>query len=327
MNLIPVKTDFSAAEHIKLRGDVEQAKVNDGLSEADIAREAEIAPASLNQYLKGKYPAERGNAEMAAKLHRWLQDRTKSAEVRARMPKAPTFLSLHGAQSIMAKLAYAREVGRIIIVAGAPGVQKTAAARQYCASTPRAWYTAMDDSITSVPAMLLEILGAMGEPDTKGMPPALARRVCQRAGEAKGLIVVDEAHKLTDKCIEMLRAINDRVRVGVALLGNTEAYTKVGPTATKELFAQVSSRIARRQFILAPDPRDAEALSRAWAEENREVLGPKELAFCQLIAARPGGLRNIEMTMEGALMAAFGEGEPLELRHLQGSFSGLSGQG
>jgi hypothetical protein len=80
-----------------------------------------------------------------------------------------------------------------------------------------------------------------------------------------------------------------------------------------------------RRYIRAPDERDAADLAHAWADANGEVIGKPEVTFCQAIAAKPGGLRNIEMTMEAALMAARGSAEPLGLEHLQGAFAQLSG--
>jgi DNA transposition AAA+ family ATPase len=326
MSLTPGKTEFSAEDHLQIRTAVEAAKVNDGVTEADIARQSEIAPSSLNQYLKGKYPAAAGNNEMAAKLTKWLGERERLAEARVRTPKAPPFLPLKGAAAIMAMLQYARDVGRIVVVCGAPGVQKTQSALHFCATNNRAWYLAVDESITGTPDLMREMLMSMGEGEVgKGSPTQLMRRLCQRAGEARGVFVIDEAHKLSNRSIELLRAINDRVRCGIGMFGNTEAYAKIGPTATQQYFAQVSSRVARRKFIEAPYQVDAEALGQAWAETNGERLGPREAEFCKVIALRPGGLRNIEMTMEGALLAAFGEGAPLELRHLKGAFDGLAG--
>jgi hypothetical protein len=67
------------------------------------------------------------------------------------------------------------------------------------------------------------------------------------------------------------------------------------------------------------------AISQAIADANREVIGKAELDFLKSVAARPGGLRNVEMTFESALLLAMGTNQPLALEHLQGAFASLSG--
>lgn len=324
MNLIPGKTEFSDAEHRDLAAQIKQM-VAGGLVQAELAREADIPVSSLSQYLGGKYPSENGRNDIAAKLTRWRKAREAEAELRGQLPLAPSFIRLRGSKTITAALAYARETGRIVQVIGVPGVSKTATSRQFAEDYPRTWYVPMNPTTGGVPTMLPSILRAMGERDAKGTPLALLQRVCDRAQEAKGLLVIDEAQHLSPSAIEALRAINDAVRLGIAMLGNEVAGARLGPTGSKPEFAQVSSRISMRKFFAHPDPADAADLAEAWAAANREEITAREVRFCQEIAARPGGLRNIEMTMEAALMACRGAREPLGLEHLKGAFAQLSG--
>ncbi len=326
MNIIASKTEFSEAEHAALAAKV-KGLVAPGLSQAEIARQADNIPSStLSQYLSGTYTSEPGRTEVATKLNKWLKARDAEAEMRSQLPEAPAFMPLRTSKSITNALAYARELGRMVQVTGVPGVSKTATARQFAEDFPRTWYAAMNPATGGVPTMLLAVLRAMGDSDSKGTPQALMDRVSAKAKEAKGLLIIDESQHLTQQAIEALRAINDEVRIGIALLGNEIASSRVGHTGTKAEFAQVSSRIAMRRWFAAPDPRDVAELVEAWAGKNREVVTSREIAFCQQIAAKPGGLRNIEMTMEAAIMAARGAEEPLGLEHLQGAFAQLSGQ-
>jgi DNA transposition AAA+ family ATPase len=324
MNINPGKTTFSEAEHEALRAEIASIR-NGGVVQAQIAREADVAEATLSQYLAGTYKSEPGRTNTAASLSRWLSAREKAAAMRKSLPVAPEFRPLRASKGILATLSYARETGRLVVIAGSPGTGKTATARQFAAATPRTWYAPMDPSTGGVPTMLLEVLAAMGDLEARGTPQVLVRKVCQRAMEAKGLLIVDEAQHISAQAIETLRAINDRIRLGIVLMGNETAHQRIGATGVKVEFAQVSSRIAQRRYIATPDPRDAAELTRAWAEVNREEISDAEVAFCQTIAAKPGGLRNIEMTMEGALIAARGSGEPLGLAHLQSAFAQLSG--
>lgn len=329
MNLQPAKTEFTEAEHADIRREVlAQLKADADLTQAEISRQAELNASTLNEYLKGTYKGQ--NNSPAAALWKWLEGRRRAAELRARLPVSPVFQPLHTSKVIIALLDIARETGRIIQITGAPGVSKTASARQYCASNTRAWLATMDPSTRGVPTMLLEVLAAMGEDDVKGTPQALAKRVLTEASKAKCLIVIDEAQHLSDQAIEQIRAINDTARrkgvtVGIALLGNEKVVSKIGGTGGKAEFAQVSSRISQRRFFVRPDERDVTQLAEAWADANNEHLDQPTLDFCQKIARTPGGLRNVEMTFENALLVTLATGEPLQLEHMKGAFHQLSG--
>ena len=331
MNINPGKSEFTDAEHDTLRDDV-RAIIEGvpGIAQAMVARQADVAPATLSQYLNGKYENEPGKTQTAAKLHKWLRARTAEEDLRRQLPLAPSFIPLHGSRAITTALAYARQTGRLVLITGAPGVSKTATARQFCEDYPLTWLTAMNPSTGGVPTMLLEVARAMGISDARGTPQSLVDMVVNKAREAKGLLIIDEAQHLSEPALETIRALNDRMRLigaslGIVLMGNEMAYSRVGATGVKPAFAQVSSRFAQRRWINAADPRDAAALAHAWAEANREVITDREVTFCQQIAAKPGGLRNIEMTMEAALLAARGSQEPLGLDHLRGAFAQLSG--
>jgi DNA transposition AAA+ family ATPase len=253
--------------------------------------------------------------------------------MRRQLPVHPSFQPLYTSQRFMTLFDYARELGRMVVIAGVPGVSKTASARQYSQDNNRAWLATIEASAGAVPMMLLEILRGMGEPEASGTNQKLTQRIVARIGDSKSVILIDESQHLTHQSIETARAINDRCRqlypstgVGIVLLGNEELYEKVGTTGGKRAFAQVSSRIAQRRYLIKPDPRDVAGLVQAWADANGEVITKDMLGFLQSIAAKHGGLRNVEMTFEGALLAARGDSQPLQIEHLAGAFAQASGQ-
>lgn len=328
MNLQPAKTEFTPDEHAEIRRKVQEALSADkALTQAEISRQSEVSQSVLSSYLKDSYA---GDSDIPAqKLTKWLAGRVRAAELRSRLPVPPTFQRLPTSERIMALLVMALETGRMVQITGSPGTSKTATARQFCAGENRAWLATMDPSTSGVPTMLLEVLEAMGVEDAKGTPQVLSKQVLKRACEAKALIIIDEAQHLSDKALEQLRAINDTARrrgalVGIALLGNEKVSAKIGGAGNRVEFAQVASRIAQRRNLPKPDPRDVAALAQAWADANGEHLDKPALEFCQLIAARPGGLRNLEMTFENALLMTLEVGEPLTVDHMKGAFSQLS---
>ncbi len=327
MNLKPDKAHFSEAEHDALRAEV-KAQFGPRLKQADVGRQAEVSSSTLSQYLGGSYPGD--NDAVATQLNKWLESRKRAAEMAHRLPVAPVYQALATSAEITLRLGYARQAGRIVSICGMPGVSKTSTAIQFQHQTPRTWLATMDPSTRGVNTCLVEILAAMGEPDARGTPQALSRRIVQRCQEAECLVIVDEAQHLSDQSVEQLRAINDKVRskggrVGIVLMGNQLAYSRMAHDGSRPAFAQVSSRMANRMWIVHPTPADIAALAEAWAAANGEVLTKPALDYCQVIALKPGGLRNVEMSMEGALMAAWGMEQALDVQHLRWAYGNLSG--
>lgn len=327
MNLIPNKTEFSEAEHAELRETVKRIQAADRISEAELARQADLSPSVVNSYLKAKYTGQ--NDPVAAKLNRWVQSRRQATELRRRLPTKPSFQSLGVSRMISGRLDFARLTGQIVMVTGVPGAGKTATAQQYALDHPRTYLATMDPATRGVPTMLLAILEAMGIADVRGTPMQLSQRVVAKAMEAESLLIIDEAQHLSEQAIEQLRSINDKTEqrgrgLGIALLGNEEANAKIGPTGIKPIFAQVSSRVASRKYIDAPRREDVVQLANAWAEANDEVLGRPELDFLVDIAMRPGGLRNVRMTFQDALLTAIGLNQPLSLTHLRAAYGSIT---
>ncbi len=329
MNINPGKTEFSQAEYAELRREV-RAIIDAGTPQTAVSREAEVPSSSLSQFLSDSYPNETGKASIAGKLTRWLKARADAQALRSQIPEEPEFMPLQGADRVTKTLQYAYAAGEMVLIGGVPGTCKTWACRQFAHDTPRVWFTSMDPTTRGVPTMLLELLAAMGEPDKKGTPQALMRLICGIAEAGKGLIIVDEAQHLSDQAVDTLRAVNDRTRaqrglgIGIAVLGNELAQSRVAATGSRPEFAQVSSRFARRVWLKAPDPRDAATLAQAWAHKNGEEISKDEIAFAQEIATRPGGLRNVEKVMRGALLAARGAEQNLTVEHLKGAWRALS---
>lgn len=328
MNLNPAKAEFTATEHGAIREKIAMIRAEQPIAQAQISRESGVPESMLSSYLRDRYNGD--NNIPAAGLHRWIESRERAMKLRNRRPVAPSFQALPTSQRILGVLDTAREMGRIVTITGDPGTSKTATARAFCRDTPRAWLATMKPSTAGVQPMLLAILAAMGEADAKGSPQMLSERIESLATQAQSIIVMDESQHLSDKSIDQLRAINDTARakgalVGIALLGNEGIMNRIGGTGSRAAFAQISSRIAMRRKYEKPDPADVAMLAQAWAEANNEILTKPELDFVQKVAARPGGLRNVEMMFEAALLVCLENQEPLALDHLQGAFGQLSG--
>lgn len=325
----PSKTTFTDEEHEEIRAEVRQALEGPPrLTQADLARETNLAPSVISSYLSASYAGD--SNKPALTLKKWLDARQRADEARLREPIEPDFQPLGISQLLLALMDSARVTGDIVSVISPPGISKTTTALRYANSTPRAWYVYIDEATHGVQPMLLEILAAMGRKDVTGTPAMLRKMVVDEALEAPGVIIIDEANILSEKALNQVRAINDATDrrgkpVGIVMLSNPTMNEKVGTGSTKPQFAQMSSRIGERRVFAAPDQQDVADLAWAWANANRVHLTKAELEVCQAIAAKPGGLRTVTKVFKKALRVTIATGEVFTAQHLRGAFHQLYG--
>lgn len=320
MNADLGKDNFTDAELQALRAKVQEIKNAEDLSWSQLATESGIAKSTISAFGEGSYSG--NNNKVANEVQRWLNAREEQRKERARLPDIPAFLETPTAERITNLLRWAQTAQDLVVIAGAPGIGKTATAIQYSAITPRCWHAAMAPSTRGVNTALVEILDAMGEHDAKGTPQALSRRVAHRVKDSGALIIIDESQHLSEQAIEELRAIHDRTGVGIVFMGNEEIYSRINGTGRKAAFAQVTSRVGMR----LNQPRAKEGDTRIIAEAWGVAAKSDAMAFLIQIARKPGGLRGVTKTLRLATMLANGEGDTRSLGHLKEAWSQLSAE-
>ncbi len=318
MNADTGQTEFTGEELDKLRGEVVAVKEAKGASWAGLQGESGIAKSTLSAFASDTYTGD--NNKVAASVARWLRHREVQAKERSQIPRSPDFQPTRTSERLLSIMRYTQASGEFSIVGAAPGIGKTATAKQYQANNPRVWRATMAPSTRGVNTCLIELLEAMGEEGATGTPQALSRRVRKYLKEPGGLILIDEAQHLSEQAIEELRAIHDAEGVGIVLLGNDELYAKFNGAGRKAAFAQVTSRIGMRHKQARPDPADVKVLSAAWGVDGKG----EEIDFLQAIAKKPGGLRGVDRTMKLATMMAAGEGDQRGIGHIRDAWSQLS---
>jgi DNA transposition AAA+ family ATPase len=169
---------------------------------------------------------------------------------------------------------------------------------------------------------LEELLYALGIKETRGISTARMQRLAvARLAGTRGLLVVDEAQHLSLNALETLRAIHDAAAIGLALVGNEHVYSRLTGNGKSALFAQLFSRIGRREALRKPPVSDVEALASGW-----EIAGKEGFEFLRRIAATPGALRQMVKTLRLAAQFARAAGEALSAQHLKAAWGELSGE-
>ncbi len=290
-------------------------KSETGLSWKEIADRSGIPQGTVSQFGPGTYKGD--NDDVARKVVRYRQTVEAQAELLMDVPQAPGFVPTRTATQINRLLAWAH-MGKMVVIAGGPGLGKTRACENYAAGASNVFMATMSQSSAGLNPMQMELLAAMGEPDATGTPQKLSRRICDKVRGKRALIVIDEAQALTEKALEELRAIHDRTGVGLVLVGNDGVLQRLEGGARKAAYAQLYSRVGMRMIRNVPLTEDAVSIAEAWG-----LTESREINFIVEIATKPGGLRSATMVMELATMLGLDDGERT-LTHLRAAWAQLS---
>ncbi len=302
-----------------VRAEVLRILSAENISRAQLAREIAIPAGSVGPWLSGSWPGGGTGEHVLAALEKWLAARTVRAETAASVPKPPDFRPTATARRIMDDLAFAQMIPDLAVIGGPAGVGKTSAVIAYQAANPAVWVATLDPSARGVSGVLQEICAAIGieEPNTAYRRAAIVRR----AAGSRGLIVIDEAQHATTQALDQVRAIHDRAKVGVALVGNETVYARLEGDGRKPAFAQLFSRVgARHTPRIKAD--DIALMLDAWG-----VTEDPERRLAAEIARRPGHLRNLAKVMVAAGLLASGCGEPRGIRHIRAAYERLACSG
>lgn len=286
------------APGIDIRDQIRQLMDSDKrLSQAKIAKQADMSPTTLSQWLSGTYAGD--NAAIEKKLQLWV-DTTQAARARADvMPAAPDYVATPTAERVIAALRYAQVAGDIACVYGGAGLGKTTGILRYRTAAPNVWHATMTPASASVVPALEEIAEAVGVSNTVGGATRLHRAICRRIANAGGLLVIDEAQHLSVAALDQVRSIHDATGVGIALVGNESVYARMTGGNRAAFLDRLFSRIGKRVRLVKSTQGDIEALLDAWGIDDDKCR-----AQLVDIATKPGGLRGLTKVLRLASMHA-----------------------
>lgn len=291
--------DLAPDDIERVRAAVKALQERESITGPRAAELSGVPYGTLSTWLTGKYAG--NNARIAAQMQRWLDSWNSQRRTRAVLPRAPDFVATPSAEAFLASLELAQAAQVIAVISGGAGVGKTTAVREYQRSAPNVWLVTARPSIATMRPFQEEVMCALG------ISERIARRraaACiSRMRDTGGLLIVDEAQHLAVETLDELRSIHDAASIGIALVGNETVYSRLEGQGRTPQFAQLFSRVGRRTRRANPLKADIEALVNAWG-----VVEPAQRRLLRVIGGKPGGLRNIRMTMMQAHLLALGDG-------------------
>ena len=301
-------TTFTDDDMEAMRAQVGAIRETEGLSQADLAKEAGIAESTFASWLAGKYAGR--NDSVAANVQIWLTAREERKRTVSKVQRKPEFQATPTAQDFIGLFDYAQSLPDMVVIAGAPGTGKTTAMNHYAATNPNVWPVTMQPCTSTIFTMLVELADAVGV--TERAPVKLNGEIGRKIADRGGLIIVDEAQHADTRALDQLRSLHDLHRVGIALVGNQTIYGRLDNDGRKANFAQLVSRIGMRVNRNKPKAADMCLLIAAWGVTDKE-----EVRLLKAIADKPGALRNVTKVMQVASMLAAGEGVARTIDHIR----------
>lgn len=203
--------------------------------------------------------------------------------------------------------------GEMGIVTGQPGVGKTTAAQRYVESTPRAYLVTISPATSALVPCLTRIGECFGAfSSTNGASPwSEAIRRWLRVQPEPPLLLIDEAHHLSDAAVEELRSIFDDRGLGLVFIGSSEIRERwTGPR-----WAQLASRVYQSLPLKGPEIKDVDAICDMMGLPDR-----KSRSLLNRAARQPGGLRVVRRILEIAIALA-GPGNLIRAEHIDAALT------
>lgn len=270
------------------------------LSQARIAKEADVSSATLSQFLGGTYA---GNMQkVAQRVQSWLQayDEKQSS---GGLPAGPEWVETPTSQRILGSLRYAQLAADIVLVVGGAGVGKTRTIARYATTAPNVWVVELSAATGSLINALEEIAIAVGLRDYSRSAGYLQRAIAARVRGTGGLLIIDEAQHCTVQALDGIRWFNDKCDIGVVFSGNERVYTQMTGGNRAAYLDRLYSRVGKKIHIKRSTQGDADSIIAAWGIDDMKCR-----ERIRDIAAKPGALRVLNKVLRLAATYAKASG-------------------
>lgn len=297
-------------DHQQIASMIRETIATRGLSQAEVARQADMSGAVLSEYLSGQY---RGNREeVARKLTAWHDGLADGDSLFAVSERIEAFARTPIAMRIQTVLKLAK-FGNMVMIVGASGVGKSEAFRNFQQANTAVWYSQFSKDTRSNYAVLTEIAEAVHISDLARSPDKARRQIVGRVERTRGLLLCDEAQHLTPAGLEIVRTIHDRAGIGIALAGHLDLADNVAK------LPQVNGRISAPLRIASASPEDADALFDSWGLECKQSR-----TFLRGYANRATGLRGIAKAFKLATIYAMADSAAVSFDHITRAWSDMN---
>ncbi len=293
-----------ATDPLDLRGQVREEIRRAGFTQTAAAAKIGFSGATLGRWLANKYGADAAQVEDA--VRKWLMMRKEQMHQRVRTTR---FIETPTAREITKRLTHAQNYGDLVIVHGQPGASKTITSENFVETHVNVWLATISPATSGLRSALLDICEAIGVPGD-GPTRSLFVAICREVKGKDGLLIIDEAQHLDFDALEQIRAIYDRTKVGVALVGNDGLFMQMSTGHKADKLSRLHSRLGGKVCIGKPTRADVDAILDDW-----KLSGACRKKLHEL-SSRPGALRTVGKLLNRAAEFADDAGAAMCCEHL-----------
>ena len=315
----PGRSDADFATWSKLIAKVRDIAMRQDWSKAEAARQIGLPDGTFHGWYAGSYNGrfDRTNEKVAA----WLEAHAERAALV--IPASPPFMETAIGAEITDMLAVAQVMPALVMATAGAGMGKTTVAQEYCDTHPHCHLVTISPHTRTVHAMLMEIADTIGV--RQHNPGRLVRALGEKLRRTGGgtLLIVDEAQNLVDDAVNQLRHFVDVYQCGVAILGNTETYSRFSTgLAGGVKYAQLRRRFFKRMRRETPRKDDLATFIAAC-----DIVEPDQVRFLTGVGMKPGAFGQIDMTVKLAKMLAAGAGRAVSMADLRAAWENRDVEG
>lgn len=296
---------------------LEQVKIvieQDGLTNAEVARQSGISAQILSPLLKDKYTS---NPEQhLEKLANWLRTYQAGKETRREVSQEPDWVETPTSKVLLEMMRLSQGFQAWTMAYEGAGVGKTKSARRYQKHNSNVWIVTASPNTKSRRAFLAAIAREMGI-NANGMTiDRLDYEIAQRIEDSNGLLIIDEAQYVTDDSLNGLRILTEN-RIGVTLLGNDVVRSRMSAPKSRTNMYPVWSRILKSRKITRSTQKDILAYIKAWGITDSAVV---QWAF-KTIPSTTGQIRTLRNLIRLAISIANEEGTSVGVVHMDKAYN------
>jgi len=276
---------------------------SEDVSQTKVAKKTGYSVSTLSLFLGDTYNGDVSGVARAVETYLNLYAQKSSVALQ------PRFVKTSVATKIERAIFMAKMTSGISVIATQSGVGATWALRDHIRKYPMSISVECSPDIGTKWALLTELLQIFGKENRR---PAFARRaIVESLTGTDRTILVDEAHYLTQECVDVLRRIHDQAEVALVLAGNESVYegfrSKANGGESRGMaamsYTQLRGRLAARLVLRSADITQHDIRLVAMQMVDAEVV---DAVLPQLRgeALNNGGLRRVVRIMQVAQMLA-----------------------
>lgn len=276
-----------------------------GITQKQLARELDISDTVLSLFLANSYTGD--NIKVTEKARQYLH----IGEVRKALTPDPAYCeNLVNTRRITECLQMAHASNEILLLYGPAGCGKTTALKHYSNSNNGVVYLEADATTGTPRAILLTLLESLGGQPI-GSTTQIMKSILNTLRGTNRLIIIDEAQHLTERSFDTIRAINDKIGIGIVYSGNPSILKQMYGRREQD-FDQLFSRIGLH----------CELVNKYSLDDIRNIFSGLDVSedcikYLKKLAQNKGGLRLMIKQYKNAANIAAAFGQSLTVEHLE----------